>query len=141
MSLFVQQLVLNIQPTGTLDTAIATGQQLDEEESDEEGNKPQQFDIEQITKQRVADNLFDDVIRVADTRPSTTKKDEDQEDVLNFAKSRVGLADIYAQQYEEEVFGQKSKQEEKMSKEKLLCKELFGKVKPDFLFPIFALQN
>ncbi|CAD7926154.1 unnamed protein product [Amoebophrya sp. A120] len=118
----------HFQSKRTLDTAIATGQQLDEEESDEEGNKPQQFDIEQITKQRVADNLFDDVIRVADTRPSTTKKDEDQEEVLNFAKSRVGLADIYAQQYEEEVFGQKSKQEEKMSKEKLLCKELFGKV-------------
>eukprot|EP00392_Amoebophrya_sp_AT5.2_P011173 g11248.t1 len=120
----------HFQSKRTLDAAIATGQQLDDDEpSDDEGNRPQAFDIEMITRQRIADNLFDDVIRVADTRPATAKNENGQdEEVLNFAKSRVGLADIYAQQYEEEVFGQASKNEEKMSKEKLLCKELFGKV-------------
>lgn len=50
------------------------------------------------------------------------------EENLNFAKSKLGLADLYAQDYEEEVFGQASKQDEKLSKEKLLCKELFGKL-------------
>ena len=130
-SKYEQQQKISQIKTGTLDAAIATGQHLDEEESDDEGNKAQPFDIEKITRQRIADNLFDDVIRKADTRPTTLKKDGkngEEEEVLNFAKSRVGLGDIYAQQYEEEVFGQASKQEEKVSKEKQICKELFGKV-------------
>ncbi|CAD7962378.1 unnamed protein product [Amoebophrya sp. A25] len=119
----------HFQSKRTLDAAIASGQQVDDEESDEEGNKPQAFDIEQITRQRIADNLFDDVVRKADTRPSVAKKKgENDEEVLNFAKSRVGLGDIYAQQYEEEVFGQGSKQDEKISREKQICKELFGKL-------------
>lgn len=92
-------------------------------------NQPLKFDIELIARRRIADALFDDVVRKADTRPATKKEDDDSTaETLNFQKSRVGLGDIYAQQYEEEVFGKLSKENEKVSKEKLLCKELFGQL-------------
>lgn len=64
------------------------------------------------------------------TAPAQKKGDEKngEEEVLNFQKSRVGLGDVYAEQYEKEVFGNATAAEEQMSKEKLACKELFGKI-------------
>jgi len=75
----------HFQSKRTIDQAIATGQDFPEDDdSDDEGAKAQAFDIEQITKQRIIDGLFDDVVRKIDTRPMTKTEGDAEEEVLDF---------------------------------------------------------
>merc|ERR1719506_1388474 len=88
------------------------------------------FDIDAIIRQRVWDETYDDVIRKTQLPPSQRPQgaDEDVTETLNFQKSRVGLGDIYAKQYETEMLGQKTDAEQKEDKEKTETKALFAKL-------------
>jgi len=108
-----------------VDQAIALGQVVEEDPFDEQGPSLSAFDLEQLIKQRIVDDAFDDVIRIAGKPVIETQQDTPE--VLDFNKSRVGLADIYAKQYEEEVFGESTAKEESISKEKELLKKIFAK--------------
>merc|ERR1712187_80445 len=56
------------------------------------------------------------------------KAEDDEAEALNFEKSRVGLGDIYAQQYEQQLLGHKSDGETKEDKDKAETTALFAKV-------------
>ena len=58
---------------------------------------------------------FDDVERRTDLPPATQEKTLEA-DTLDFEKSRVGLGDVYAKQYEQEVLGNKKNPEEDKAK-------------------------
>merc|ERR1719440_645221 len=77
------------------------------------------LDLEAIIKQRIWDEAFDDVVRKEALPPSQRPQgaDEDVVETLNFEKSRVGLGDIYAKQYEAEMLGHKTDAEQKEDKE------------------------
>jgi|UPI0004919F93 U3 small nucleolar RNA-associated protein MPP10 len=61
--------------------------------------------IEDIIKSRIVDELWDDVIRV---EKKTNEGNDKKEAEVSTEKSAVGLGDIYAKQYEEEVLGNSS---------------------------------
>lgn len=80
------------------------------------------LDVDAIIKQRVADELYDDVIKRSEEevkewygftwrpirfpqvlRLKGSQEGDDSVETLNFQKSRLGLADVYAKQYEAEV--------------------------------------
>lgn len=114
------------------DLAQATGGGADEDEDEiGEDSAPNTLNIEAITKQRILDLAFDNVVKkLGVVRPADKKATgaEDEKEILNFKKSKMGIADIYAEQYEEEIFGQESKANEALDKEKVILKEIFGKV-------------
>uniref|UniRef100_A0A0G4F4Q4 Uncharacterized protein n=1 Tax=Chromera velia CCMP2878 TaxID=1169474 RepID=A0A0G4F4Q4_9ALVE len=63
--------------------------------------------IEKILRQRIKDLNFDDVVRKAGVRPAErTGEEDDGAEILDFQKSRVGLADVYAAEFEKEILGQ-----------------------------------
>eukprot|EP00928_Gymnodinium_smaydae_P031953 TRINITY_DN23281_c0_g2_i3.p1 TRINITY_DN23281_c0_g2~~TRINITY_DN23281_c0_g2_i3.p1 ORF type:complete len:788 (+),score=312.07 TRINITY_DN23281_c0_g2_i3:49-2364(+) len=97
------------------------------------------FDIEAIIRQRVWDETFDDVVRRSMLPPSQRPQGDDEElaETLNFQKSRVGLGDIYAKQYEEQFMGHESQEKVKEDKEKTEAKALFAKV----MFKLDQLTN
>mmetsp|Transcript_126405 Transcript_126405/g.316012 ORF Transcript_126405/g.316012 Transcript_126405/m.316012 type:complete len:736 (+) Transcript_126405:74-2281(+) len=97
------------------------------------------FDVDAVIKQRIWDEAFDDVIRRAELPPSQRPQgaDEDITETLNFEKSRVGLGDVYAKQYEAEMLGHKTEGEEKDDKEKAEAKALFAKL----MFKLDLLTN
>eukprot|EP00930_Biecheleria_cincta_P048137 TRINITY_DN3348_c1_g1_i2.p1 TRINITY_DN3348_c1_g1~~TRINITY_DN3348_c1_g1_i2.p1 ORF type:complete len:701 (-),score=230.30 TRINITY_DN3348_c1_g1_i2:135-2237(-) len=88
------------------------------------------LDIEAIVRQRIWDEAFDDVIRKAELPPSQRPQgaDEDSLETLNFEKSRIGLGDVYAKQYEAELLGHKTEAEKEEDKEKAEAKQLFAKL-------------
>lgn len=88
------------------------------------------LDIEAIIRQRVWDEAFDDVIRKAELPPSQRPQsaEDDSLEQLNFEKSRIGLGDIYAKQYEAELLGHKTETEKAEDKEKTEAKQLFAKL-------------
>lgn len=118
------------------DAALAAGAAVEGDEAledlrgAEELAKQARFDVEAIIKQRVWDEAFDDVVRKAELPPSQRPQntDEDPVETLNFEKSRVGLGDIYAQQYEAEIFGHKTATEKEEDKEKTEAKKIFLKL-------------
>merc|ERR1719277_232419 len=97
------------------------------------------FDIDAIIKQRIWDETFDDVLRKAELPPSQRPQgaDEDAVETLNFEKSRIGLGEIYAKQYEAELLGHKTDQQEKEDKDKAEAKALFTKL----MFKLDQLTN
>ncbi|CAK9082211.1 unnamed protein product [Durusdinium trenchii] len=101
--------------------------------------KAKKFDLEAIIKQRVWDEAFDDVVRKAQLPPSQRAQTGEEEAVetLNFEKSRVGLGDIYAKQYEAEMLGHQTDAEKAEDKEKAELKELFARV----MFKLDQLSN
>lgn len=88
------------------------------------------LDLEAIIKQRIWDEAFDDVVRKAQLPPSQRPQgaEEDAVETLNFEKSRVGLGDIYAKQYEAEMLGHQTDQQKAEDKEKAELKQLFAKL-------------
>mmetsp|Transcript_56705 Transcript_56705/g.183691 ORF Transcript_56705/g.183691 Transcript_56705/m.183691 type:complete len:730 (+) Transcript_56705:88-2277(+) len=88
------------------------------------------FDVDAVIRQRIWDEAFDDVVRKADLPPSQRPRveGEDVVETLNFEKSRVGLGDIYAKQYEAQLLGHKTDGEVKDDKEKAETKALFAKL-------------
>jgi len=88
------------------------------------------FDVEAIIRQRVWDEAFDDVIRRTELPPSQRPQgaEDDAGEVLNFQKSRVGLGEVYAQQYEAELLGHQTEAEKKEDKDKVETKALFAKI-------------
>jgi len=95
--------------------------------------------VDALVKQRVWDEAFDDVLRRAELPPSQRPQgaDDDVVESLNFEKSRVGLGDIYAKQYEADMLGHKTEAEEKENKDKTEAKALFAKL----MFKLDLLTN
>mmetsp|Transcript_92991 Transcript_92991/g.165368 ORF Transcript_92991/g.165368 Transcript_92991/m.165368 type:complete len:692 (+) Transcript_92991:39-2114(+) len=88
------------------------------------------FDVDAMIKQRIWDETFDDVVRKAELPPSQRPQgaEEDAVETLNFEKSRIGLGDVYAKQYEAELLGHTTDAEKKDDKEKAEAKKLFAKL-------------
>ncbi|OII72619.1 MPP10 protein [Cryptosporidium andersoni] len=85
--------------------------------------------IEKIVKQRISDGIFDDVessssLLAVQAISEVTRKTQDEVD-LSVEKSRVGLGDIYAQKYQQEM-GINPNVEADKNKQELV--ELFAKV-------------
>ena len=99
---------------------------VDENDFDVENPDKPKFDIELIIRQRVADRTFDDIVKKAAVTETVTKL-KDSTEGLNFEKSTLGLAEVYAQQYEEDIFKQ-SASTEKLSAEKEAAKAVFTKL-------------
>jgi U3 small nucleolar RNA-associated protein MPP10 len=93
----------------------------------ENPEKPNFFDIELIIRQRVADRTFDDVLRRKVETVIHDQKPEDAHEGLDFEKSQLGLAEVYAKQYEKDIFNQ-SAETEKTSYEKEQAKQVFAKL-------------
>merc|ERR1719213_242930 len=105
---------------------------IQEGEGEGDGEAPivKGFDVEAIIRQRVWDETFDDVERKDAVAPSQRPQgaDDDTVETLNFEKSRVGLADIYAKQYEAELLGHQTEGEMKEDKAKTEVRALFAKL-------------
>lgn len=101
--------------------------------------KSARFDIDVIIKQRVWDETFDDVVRKEELPPSQRPlgADDDAVETLNFEKSRIGLGDVYAKQYETEFLGHSTDEAKKEDKEKTEAKQLFAKL----MFKLDQLTN
>ncbi|PFH34136.1 putative M phase phosphoprotein MPP10 [Besnoitia besnoiti] len=124
-----------------LDDRLGT---LGEEETDEEQGGTQKISklseyIEKILRQRIEENLFDDVIRRAVVPPNQMKKGDDATVELDMEKSKVGLGDLYAMEYEQKLMGGaggsgKVSAEEKQKAELL---EMFG----ELMYKLDCLSN
>ena len=92
--------------------------------------KQNKFDLQVIIKQRVWDESFDDVVRKVELPPSARpqKAEDDAVETLNFEKSRVGLGDVYAKQYEAEFLGHQTDEVKQEDQEKTETKALFAKI-------------
>ena len=99
----------------------------DENDFDPENPEKPKFDIDLIIKQRVADRTFDDVIRRKIETSIIDDKPRDRLEGLDFEKSQLGLAEVYAKQYEKDVFNQ-SDETEKKSAELEEAKTVFAKL-------------
>ena len=85
--------------------------------------------LEKLIKQRCASQNFDDVIKrdkraVLEVPAINTNQFEN----LDFEKARTGLGDVYAKQYSSEILGNPNDEDNRISKDKLECRELFAKV-------------
>eukprot|EP00922_Rhytidocystis_sp_ex-Travisia-forbesii_P062438 GHVS01092601.1.p1 GENE.GHVS01092601.1~~GHVS01092601.1.p1 ORF type:complete len:362 (+),score=93.93 GHVS01092601.1:165-1250(+) len=83
----------------------------DEEEEEGERAPPRLSErIEGMIRQRIVDLAFDDVVRQAQSAPANKEHSqlEAEKEVLDFQKSRVGLGEVYAREFEKEFLGQKS---------------------------------
>jgi len=118
------------------DAAVAAGAAPDGEDALEDVAgadglvKQAGFDIEAIIRQRIWDEMFDDVVRKTALPPSKRAPAAEDEGVetLNFEKSRVGLGDVYAKQYETQMLGHTSEAKVKEDKDKTEMKALFAKL-------------
>lgn len=92
--------------------------------------KQSAFDVEAIIRQRIWDEAFDDLARKAALPPSQRPQgaEDDPVETLNFEKSRVGLGDIYAKQYEAEMLGHATEAQVQEDQFKTETKELFAKL-------------
>lgn len=106
--------------------AAEAGALGDDEDGDGDDGHVTKLDLERIIKQRIADKIFDDVVPRAEERPADKTATEDPLEGLDTTKSRVGLGEIYAEQYEKEVLGNLGN--EKESEEKRNLKVLFAKL-------------
>ena len=61
--------------------------------------------IEDMIKQRIRDELWDDVERKMEDKDFKPNRELDE---VSTEKSKLGLGDLYAQEYEENVLGNKS---------------------------------
>ncbi|KAF4677733.1 u3 small nucleolar ribonucleoprotein MPP10 [Perkinsus chesapeaki] len=105
----------------------------DEDEDELTKSAPGAFkiDIDAIIKQRVADELFDDVIKRSEEevlRLKDSQQADDSVETLNFQKSRLGLADVYAKQYEAEMLGQQTDAELQQDADRVELRKLFAKL-------------
>ena len=101
---------------------------IDENDFDAENPDKPKFDIELIVRQRIASRTFDDVIkRKVETLSAEPSKPADAYEGLDFEKSQLGLAEVYAKQYEKDIFNQ-SEESEKKSYEKEEAKKFFAKL-------------
>ena len=82
--------------------------------------------LEEIIIKRIKDELFDDVIR----KEPPKQKDIKKVVVLNDEKSKEGLAELYAKDYQEQVTGVKQEDVE-LDKEKKEIMSLFNKITHD----------
>lgn len=99
----------------------------DENDFDPENPEKPKFDIDLIIRQRVVDRTFDDVIRRKIETTIVDDKPRDRLEGLDFEKSQLGLAEVYAKQYEKDVFNQ-SDETEKKSAELEEAKTVFAKL-------------
>ena len=100
---------------------------VDENDFDPEIPEKPKFDIELIIKQRVADRTFDDVTRRKLETVVHEHKPENRHEGVDFEKSQLGLAEVYAKQYEKDIFNQ-SEETGKVSAEKEGAKRVFAKL-------------
>ena len=100
---------------------------VDENDFDPENPEKPVFDLELIIRQRVADRTFDDVLRKKVETTVQDLKPSDALEGLDFEKSQLGLAEVYAKQYEKDIFNQ-SDETEKVTAEKEEAKRIFAKL-------------
>ena len=82
--------------------------------------------IEALIKRRIKDGLFDDVVRRVN--PDDAKaKDDDEEEILNFKKSKLSLGDVYGADYEKKLMGETNADDDEGNTLKE-TKDLFKKV-------------
>ncbi|KAF4707667.1 u3 small nucleolar ribonucleoprotein MPP10, partial [Perkinsus olseni] len=89
------------------------------------------IDVDAIIRQRVADETYDDVIKRSEEevmRLKDSQQGDDSVETLNFQKSRLGLADVYAKQYETEMLGQQTDAELQQDADRVELRKLFGKL-------------
>ena len=100
---------------------------VDENDFDPDNPEKPKFDIEMIIRQRVADRSFDDVVKRKVETVVHEHKPEDRHEGVDFEKSQLGLAEVYAKQYEKDIFNQ-SDEVEKVSAEKEEARQIFAKL-------------
>jgi U3 small nucleolar RNA-associated protein MPP10 len=100
---------------------------VDENDFDPENPEKPRFDIDMLIRQRVADRSFDDVLRKKIETVVHEHKPEDRHEGVDFEKSQLGLAEVYAKQYEKDIFNQ-SEDAEKVSAEKEEARRVFAKL-------------
>ncbi|KAF4695905.1 u3 small nucleolar ribonucleoprotein MPP10 [Perkinsus olseni] len=89
------------------------------------------IDVDAIIRQRVADETYDDVIKRSEEevmRLKDSQQGDDSVETLNFQKSRLGLADVYAKQYETEMLGQQTDAELQQDADRVELRKLFAKL-------------
>ena len=64
--------------------------------------------IDEIIKQRIKDGLFDDVVRKAALRPAAYRPKAAE---LSTEKSKHGLGEEYAKEYEQSILGHESEEQ------------------------------
>ena len=82
--------------------------------------------LEDIIIKRIKDGVFDDVVKKEPPKPMKEKKTI----VLNDEKSKEGLADLYARDYQEQLTGVKQ-EDDKLDKNKKEIMKLFNKITHD----------
>eukprot|EP00921_Rhytidocystis_pertsovi_P002792 GHVQ01004729.1.p1 GENE.GHVQ01004729.1~~GHVQ01004729.1.p1 ORF type:complete len:351 (+),score=99.15 GHVQ01004729.1:160-1212(+) len=99
--------------------------------------------IEDMIKQRIMDLAFDDVVRQTDIAPANAEasnKDLEKE-VLDFEKSRVGLGEVYARQFEKQFLGSKSVEEDERDKKVTKTKEEVLQLFSKLMYKLDSLSN
>ena len=99
------------------------------DEAPEEVTQQRTGSLESLIKQRIIDQTYDDVVKVAarvqlDVAPIVPNQFEN----LEFEKSKVGLGELYAQQYSAEILGNEKDEDMRISRDKQEARELFAKV-------------
>ena len=93
--------------------------------------------IDEIIKQRIKDGLFDDVIRKAALRPNSYRPRAAE---ISTEKSKEGLGEVYAKEYEQKVLGNVSEESKEEEARHKAVREIFATLSSrlDSLFSFHA---
>lgn len=93
--------------------------------------------IDEIIKQRIKDGLFDDVVRKAALRPAAYRPKAAE---LSTEKSKHGLGEEYAKEYEQSILGHESEESKEKQQAHQAVRELLAKLNQrlDALFSFHA---
>ena len=81
--------------------------------------------IDEIIRQRIKDGVFDDVVRKAALRPAAYRPKAAE---LSTEKSKHGLGEEYAKEYEQSVLGHESEESKETQQAHAAVRELLGKL-------------
>ncbi|KYK69926.1 putative M phase phosphoprotein MPP10 [Toxoplasma gondii TgCatPRC2] len=116
------------------------GEGDDEQDEAQKISKLSEY-IENVVRRRIDENLFDDVVRRAVVPPNKASHQKDDPGAeLDMEKSKVGLGDLYAIEYEKQVLGGEAGGSGKMSaeeKQKAELLEMFGSL----MYKLDCLSN
>ena len=96
--------------------------------------------IDEVIRQRIKDRLFDDPVRKAKIRPAAYKPRAAD---ISTEKSKLGLGDEYAKEYEQKILGQASEESKEQQEKHKALRELFLKLNSrlDALFSFHAMPK
>lgn len=85
--------------------------------------------LEEIIRQRIKDEIFDDPLKISPKDEELEKEGRDDE-ILNYERSKKGIAELYEDQYKVDVLHYSRNPEEEKAKGELteLTKQLFHKL-------------